>query len=181
MEHTKANKVYFLLNFFLSLTFLFVIFINSIGYNLLTFNKKWSFELQFLFPQGWGFFTKDPREDQTTIYKEENNSLKELDLKNGAPNSWLGMTRKNRIMLIELIQIINQVDSSNWKGIDSKEKMKAFTDTTKAIEVINFVNNAQLEGNFFVIKQKPVPWSWRANKNNLFMPAKGIKLKLKKL
>ena len=181
MEHTKSHKVYFLLNLFISLTFIFIVFINSIGYNLLTFNTKWSFELQFLFPQGWSFFTKDPREEQTIIYKQENNKLEELNLKNGATSSWLGITRYNRIMLIELIQITNQVDSSKWSNINSKENFKIFTDTTTAIEVINFVNNAQLEGNFIIIKQKPIPWSWRANRNNLFMPAKGIKLKLKKL
>jgi antimicrobial peptide system SdpA family protein len=178
MEYSRKTKCYFLLNLIISVLFIFTVFINSIGYNLLTFNKKWAFELQFLFPQGWAFFTKDPRDEQTTLYKIKNKELFELNMKNGATNALFGISRRNRIMLIELAQVVNQIDTINWKAITSKEALLTFSDTAKAIEIVNFVNHSNLNGDYLIIKQKPLPWSWRENRDNLFMPAKVIKVKL---
>lgn len=178
MEYSSKTRGYFLLNLIIALIFIFMVFINSIGYNLLTFNKKWAFELQFLFPQGWAFFTKDPRDVQTTLYKIENRTLSELNMKNGATNALFGISRKNRIMLIELAQIVNQIDSISWKDINSKEALLTFSDTAKAIEIGNFVNHSNLVGEYLITKQRPLPWSWRENRDNLFMSAKVVKVKL---
>lgn len=182
MDYSKNVKVYFLLSLLISVLFVKIVFVNSIGYNLLTDNSRWNKEIQFLFPQGWAFFTKDPREEHTIFYKIDKNNLQELDFKNGAMNSSFGISRKNRIMLIEIAQIVNQIDSVSWVDLKSKEDLNTYKDTTKSLEVINFVNKAELEnGDYMIVKQRPVPWSWRENKDNLFMPAKGVKIKLKKL
>lgn len=178
MEYSKQTKCYFLLNLVISVLFIFIVFINSIGYNLLTLNKKWCFELQFLFPQGWAFFTKDPRDEQTTLYKIENQKNIEINMKNGATNAFFGISRKNRIMLIELAQIVNQLDTNSWKVIKSKEEFLTYSDTAKAVEIINFVNHSIFKGEYLITKQKPLPWSWRENRDSLFMPAKVTKVKL---
>jgi antimicrobial peptide system SdpA family protein len=182
MVYSKNVKAYFLLSLIISILFVKIVFTNSIGYNLLTNNSKWNREIQFLFPQGWAFFTKDPREEQTRFYKLSKNDLQELDFKNGSINSSFGISRKNRIMLIETAQIVNQIDNSLWVDLKSKEDLETYKDTTKSLEIINFVNKAEIEnGDYVILKQRPVPWSWRENKDNLFMPAKAIKIKLKKL
>jgi antimicrobial peptide system SdpA family protein len=180
MDYSKKNKFYFLLNLSLSTIFVLLVFINSIGYNLLTINKKWAIEFQYLFPQGWAFFTKDPRGEQTYIYNLNKSEMKLLNLRNSAKESCFGISRKNRIILIEEFQIINQIDSTKWKIINSQEDLIFFKDTSKSIDIINFVNKPELIGEYIFLKQKTLPWSWSWNKS-LYMPAKAIKIKLSPL
>ncbi len=179
MEFIKINskqRVIFLLSLFFSIALVQFVFINSIGYNLLSTNKKWNWNIQYLFPQGWSFFTKDSREPLTILYRVTNGKAVLLDTKNGSSNSLYGLSRENRLLLIETTQILTQIDSSYWSIINNKNAFDSFLKETKSYSIANYALNSKLHGNLLVLQQEPCPWSWRKNRDNLFMPGRGIKL-----
>jgi antimicrobial peptide system SdpA family protein len=183
MVVTRKVKIFFGCATLIFSLLIITTFVNSIGYNLLTNNRNWNTNFQFLFPEGWAFFTKDATDELTTLYavqrKGETVSLQEVDIRNGSPKAWFGISRSNRLLHVEMYQIINQIDLVNWVPVAQKDTLLAKVAAASPGEIVNFVQHPVLNGEYVIVKQKPVPWSWRKNKENLFMPGTFAHIKIK--
>ena len=127
------------------------------------------------FPQGWGFYSKDPRDLTFEI----------IDLKDGEeavqwPNNRIengfGLSRKGRSQGIEAGRLIANINDDDWKKIennpvDELRKMKSIT-------VKNDSPNPTIKGDIGFIYQEPIPWNWAKNKS-LIMPSKIVRLTVK--
>lgn len=123
-----------------------------------------------IIPQGWGFFTRDPREDEIIFYREDSIS-KQVSLyskTNSSLEFYFGASRKNRFTGIEMDFIYKNVPKSSWKKGSTKE-FKFDTSTPPDTIKLNF--NAQtLKGYYFVAKQERTPWAWGKNYKKIIMP-----------
>lgn len=131
-------------------------------------------------PQGWAFFTRDPREAQITIYKIENDTiLNPHPQRHSSFTNLFGLKRTSSKLLTELQLLkLKTVDSlySDAKWNYQNNKFEKISTNTFAFK--NEIYDPILLGDFVVVYQKPVPWAWSKSIKEIKMPAKIIRFKL---
>src|SRR5256885_14361051 len=63
-------------------------------------------------PQGWGFFTREPREPSVEVFTQNGHPL--ID-SNASPSNYFGLSRRTRALGVELGLILSQVREDQWK------------------------------------------------------------------
>lgn len=119
---------------------------------------------QFLFPQGWGFFSKDALEDEYSLYRldDELNYFKKISLKNSDKENLFGLSRNARLQMANEAQIFQSI-----KLLDhSKLKLKDLIideETLKNIDSLKIYNIKKPElakGTYLCLKKGIVPFVW---------------------
>lgn len=131
-------------------------------------------------PQGWAFFTRDPREAQILIYKIEKGKIEPIEQKHSSIYNLIGINRKASKILSELQMLIYKIDKKNF--VNLKWNYQTCTYDYKTINPIILKNEFLkpiLKGEYLIVFQKPVPWAWSKSIDNIKMDAKGIKIKVK--
>jgi len=133
-----------------------------------------------ILPQGWGFFTRDPREDITEVYRYDNNKQFERFIRNNAEPAYLfGAIRTGRIRSLELGQILSHIADSNWiRGTGNYYRV---ADSLHAIPITwSSLTQSFTPGNYLLIKQQRPPWIWQQNINSSKIPFKAVMIKITK-
>lgn len=133
-------------------------------------------------PQGWAFFTRDPREAQITIYKIENDSiLKPYPQRHSSFINLFGLKRTSSKVLTELQLLKLKAPDSLYSDVKWNYQINRFAKfTAKDYEYKNEIFDPILLGNFIIVYQKPVPWAWSKSIKKIKMPSKVIRLKIHK-
>ncbi|MGC6479431.1 MAG: SdpA family antimicrobial peptide system protein [Flavobacteriaceae bacterium] len=165
----KINRLYIIVIFSFWAFLFYYIFISSIPVpsNIKFENKSRIFSL---LPQGWGFFTRDPRENITTLYEIDKlgNGYIKFTKTNNASNNYFGISRKNRLINLELGVVTSRLNQGNWI-----EKKGVF-DLDFQIQIDTIYTGfypKNIKGDFFIVEQERIPWAWSKNKD-LVMPFK---------
>ncbi len=131
-------------------------------------------------PQGWAFFTRDPREAQIAIYKIENdNILKPYPQRHSLFTNLFGLKRTSSKLLTELQLLKLKTVDSLYSDAKWNYQINIFDKIiTNTFECKNEIYDPILLGNFIVVYQKPVPWAWSKSIKEIKMPAKIIRFKI---
>ncbi|MFJ7747459.1 SdpA family antimicrobial peptide system protein [Peribacillus sp. NPDC097295] len=126
------------------------------------------------FPQGWGFYSKDPRDTTFTIINMQTGELA-VQWPNNRVDNLFGINRKGRSQGIEAGRISSKVTVSDWKEVkgDPVKELKKM----KSITVDNDSPNPTILGDVGIIFQESTPWNWAKNKD-LIMPSKIVRVKV---
>jgi antimicrobial peptide system SdpA family protein len=142
------------------------VFISTVPLNPLTgaMQKK---ELFVFLPQGWAFFTRNPKEDKIYAFKKEGGKWVSLT----HPNStyFLGAGRDMRLQGFEIDVLLSQIDLKSLTECDSLEGCDF-----KSATVTNYLKRPELCGELLIAFIEPVPWAWAYHGKNVKMPVKGI-------
>jgi antimicrobial peptide system SdpA family protein len=133
--------------------------------------------ISFLLPQGWGFFTRDPREAITMAYKIENGELRELTVQNASVKNYLGFSRNSRFVGIDLSKILEQISSDTWKNGkgDFAQQIPATPDTILVLqERLKFFP----EGEYVFYQYQPIPFAWADRNQKVYQPYLSAKVKI---
>ncbi|WP_185981589.1 SdpA family antimicrobial peptide system protein [Skermania sp. ID1734] len=117
--------------------------------------------LVHLFPQGWAFFTRTPREEQFNAYAPDGPRLVALDR---TPHSEIrnifGLNRRSRKQLAELTLILDRVTDKDWQSCTASD-----LDCFRSLQSTTSVDNPQPFPNYcgtvIVIGREMVPWAYR--------------------
>jgi antimicrobial peptide system protein, SdpA family len=145
--------------------------INAMPHNPLE-NMK-SKTLLKIFPQGWGFFSKSPRDSTVTILNESlesaanwpNNSLKNL----------FGINRFGRTQGIEMGLIFSQVPNSSWK-VCEEDLRGCINQNDEVVTVNNTTPKPSFCGSFILVSREPIPWAWSKIATKDSMPSKYVRV-----
>ena len=115
--------------------------------------------IQVIFPEGWGFFTKSPRDSVLDIYKVNKDNLEKISVKNNSFENMYGFSRKARIIGYEGSIVTNLIPLSEWKienisNLDSMSKSSSYI--LKTDLNYSYINN----GTYLFILYEPIPYSW---------------------
>ncbi|PDY26976.1 SdpA family antimicrobial peptide system protein [Bacillus thuringiensis] len=134
--------------------------LSGLGSNPLSMNKDTNLIISSVLPQGWGFFSKDPRENQVGLYAEGKDSLEVLWPNMKAKNVF-GLYRKGRSQGVEMGTLTSKIKEQDWmecsEGNLQTCKKKA---DEKPIKLDNPVTYPLLCGGYYMTKEKPVPWNY---------------------
>ena len=153
---------------------IFFSLISSIEFNPMSINYENSRVIYTIMPQGWGFFTRDPREPQTLIYARRGNRFELVNKSNAEPEYLFGISRTSRRKNVEFGQIFSQIADSLWIKCPSKRMIEC--EPPKAVHFKSFYTNPICRGEYLLVMKQPVPWAWSKSNDGIEMPFKVCKI-----
>lgn len=133
-------------------------------------------KVKFIIPQGWAFFTRNPREDQVIIYKQNGEILNEISLKTTNKGELFGIKRSNRHIQDKIGNIISEINNKHWFTTKS---FYDFKDVSQSLNHLSIsVKYPSLCGTYIIEVKKIMPWSYfKSNlSNKISLDTKLIKL-----
>jgi antimicrobial peptide system SdpA family protein len=120
--------------------------------------------LRMLLPQGWGFFTKSPRDEDFYIYRRtpllDESWQPVFKGPSSEPHNAFGFNRMPRTQGIEYGVLLGLIPSDVWKTCKSRLLDCLNIGNTPRFKVINPNPIPVLCGSLALVNQKPVPWAW---------------------
>jgi antimicrobial peptide system SdpA family protein len=129
-----------------------------------------------VFPQGWAFFSKSPRDDDFIVLDPQSLELA-VQWPNASAENWFGLTRYGRAQGIEAGTLSYQVPQDKWISCQGDLKACLQENKQEAVEVVNDVPNASLCENYLLVQREPVPWSWAEITTPDQQPAKVVEVR----
>ena len=132
-----------------------------------------------ILPEGWGFFTRDPREERILpFHKSEGGDWVSASLAPHArPSNGFGLDRMSRAQGIELGLLLENLAESAWSPCS--ERPAACLEKTSALTPLkNESPRPTLCGHVGLALQKPVPWAWASSRNRIVMPSRVLRLEV---
>lgn len=122
-----------------------------------------------LLPQGWGFFTKDPRDPLLEVYKiNSKNELERVTLLNFDSQTYYGLSRKARFLGCESSEVTGSLKKYKW----STDIYSNIYNLKKG--VVAKYNEKKLKylkkGSYLFLTYKIVPFAWIKNGQEKFNP-----------
>ncbi|MEV0633394.1 SdpA family antimicrobial peptide system protein [Streptomyces sp. NPDC050619] len=114
-----------------------------------------------LAPQGWGFFTKSPRDDELQPYAWRDGTWTNvLMAPHGAPRNAFGLNRRSRSQGIEMALLLAEAQKVTWNKC-GRDLDTCLHRAGPPATVSNRVPEPTLCGRTALVEQKPVPFAWR--------------------
>jgi antimicrobial peptide system SdpA family protein len=112
------------------------------------------------FPEGFSFFTRNPREPVVEIYKYENSTYTLTTIPNGSIKNMLGINKSSRAQNLESGFILSKLRPDDWIKCPSNLDSCLTSEPLPVIHLKNNYNTSFLCGELVVVVRKPVPWAW---------------------
>jgi antimicrobial peptide system SdpA family protein len=129
-------------------------------------------------PQGWAFFTRDPREEKVTYYVRTDFVWQSAML---APHGRLsnvgGLRRKSRSQGVEMALLIHEIPEADWQNCTASLQ-ECLGKLPKGRAVHNISPAPTLCGTVAIVLQKPVPWAWARSSRPVTMPFRILPLEV---
>lgn len=140
-------------------------------------NKSYS-KIKYYVPQGWGFFTKEPRSNLVYVYKyDENNNLKLFQHPNSSPRYFFGLKKISRAIGLEYGRIINDINP-HWEDFVGEDKLVYYAENTRFYTYKNMDRYPRLKGDFVFVAYEPIPWAWSTSFDRNNRKGKILKIKV---
>lgn len=161
---------------------IFFVVVTYLPYNPLTPSPKARLYLMAILPEGWGFFTKNPQDEQIFIFERQKGEwLSILKTPNSSMNNLFGIKRDARSQGSEYGILLNElahIDSVRWEYYENKSLSTCLQSTNlSAFQLDNNVKNPTICGEIIILRQKPIPWAWA--KHSVEMPIHAIRLTIR--
>lgn len=118
-----------------------------------------------ILPQGWGFFSKDPRSEMDNVI-EMQSGKQAVTWPNNSVKNIFGIYRYGRSQGIELGLIQSKIPKSSEWNECTNDSFDCLSKIKSNVKIENDTPNASLCGDLGLIKSKPVPWAWSHYQNN---------------
>lgn len=118
--------------------------------------------LQELAPQGFGFYSKNPREETFYFETEENLKIPNFQLAN-----LFGLSREGRAQAIELGKIYTEIPKDYWKLCSSDNECNLVKQDLEEFILTKDENYRSLEkGVYYIYRYEPLSWYFREFKES---------------
>lgn len=150
---------------FISIIILFTVFTNSIKHNLFSGSFYTIRLVNTILPQGWGFFTKNPRDPNIYLYKLHKGKIEKVIYTNCHYKNYFGLSKKGRMIAFENTIILKQIEKAVYEKISK-------IDEPHIVYKVNCNNLSYIyPGEYMIIREEIAPYLWRnfKKKENTFI------------
>ncbi len=129
-------------------------------------------------PEGWAFFTRDPREADLFVFSRRASGWVNASLgPHSRPSNAFGLNRASRAQAIESGMLIGRLPKSAWR--DCKGEPSACLDAAPVQALVsNSAGRPTLCGSIGFVLQKPLPWAWSRSRHKTIMPSQVMRLEI---
>lgn len=170
MKDKFFEKIIFLCWLLLSI----IVFFSSIDEQLVVSNKLKK-QINTIFPEGWGFFTKSPRDQMLDVYRINNDSLEYISMSTHSKRSLFGLSRSPRIIGYESSMMINEIPIEKWKNDISANFLNHIKDTAFIIKRKEHFKYFK-EGEYLFNIYRQIPYAWSNNNQERNNPIRIVKI-----
>lgn len=128
-----------------------------------------------IFPQGWKFFTRDPRKAEPTPMRKVGDQWAPFGTRNDGAR-FFGASRESRTLWTELDWVLSSVTDADWQACDGP--IEPCLANAPVREQRTLVVHPQMCGTVGVVVRKPVPWAWAKRTPAVTMPSKVLRLEI---
>ncbi|HSP17291.1 MAG TPA: SdpA family antimicrobial peptide system protein [Thermoanaerobaculia bacterium] len=153
--------------------------VTALPYNPLTLQPREDRGIKTLMPEGWGFFTRDPREPDLIVFVQSGQTWRKLRNMpiSSAANSF-GIDRFPRAQSVELAMLLHEVDEDAWRRCS--EAVSTCLRGASPIPIVDRSPRPTLEGTLALVRQEPIPWAWSANAESVVMPSSFVVIEVRR-
>lgn len=131
-----------------------------------------------LLPQGWGFFTRDPKSlDLAAFVKMSDGSWQPAPMPKRLWPHPPGFSRGWKLHGIEVGIIFTSLADPQWEHCQERPSA-CLAKAPLATTVENLLSNPTLCGEIGLVRQPPIPWAWREAANETVMPSEVLRLQV---
>ncbi len=156
-----------------TLLLFFVLVYNYIPKSELRDDDSMFLFLSKYYPQGWGYFTRNPLENQYEFYNIKNNKVNKINFNNSnLSENLFGIARNQRMINYEYTFLLTRCkEKINW-SYNTELNYDSVIKKNKIINVnynkkLNFINN---NDTIVVVLQKILPFKWEMYQNKNQIP-----------
>jgi antimicrobial peptide system SdpA family protein len=130
-------------------------------------------------PQGWSFFTKDPREEKQTVYVRRGSAWELVLLApHDRPANILGLRRKSRAQGVEMALLLSgNAPAEDWHACTAPLQ-ECLAQLPPGRAVRNTSPAPTMCGSVAIVLQKPIPWAWATSPRPVTMPSRILSLEV---
>jgi antimicrobial peptide system SdpA family protein len=129
-----------------------------------------------LAPQGWGFFTRSPREERQFVFGRGPDGWRPLlRVPHARLANTLGLNRKSRAQGVEMGLLLQEAPTNGWQACEDAVAA-CLNRLPRGQAARNVSPNPTLCGTVAVVLQEPVPWAWLPSSPPVQMPSRMIAL-----
>lgn len=133
--------------------------------NPLRVTKRVGDNLMLIAPQGWIFFTRDPREAVDRVYRRTNPCCEILTLPNNHISYLFGLKRDGRAFAVEMGPLLKRIPGKAWRECRG-ELASCVAGLQKPSRTAPNSSASRFAcGEIIVQRQRPIPWAWSSNRN----------------
>lgn len=127
-------------------------------------------------PEGWGFFTGNPRQDRAYFFwKGRNGWTSAARGPDGRASNLFGLSRNARGQGVEFASLLSQLPRGSLQTCQG-DPLSCLSRITRPIAVKNPLFYKTLCGEVGLVTQPPIPWAWRRSKEKIVMPSQVVLL-----
>lgn len=171
------KKMHYLLFYLLSIIYTSLIFIvadTSLGFNTIKLSNSLHSIAYTISPQGWGFFTRNPREPLVDFYRVDINNLNlnKVTIKNASIENQWGFSRMMRVSSSEIGYIKDQIPEHEWMSVTefNREYINVLLSNSYPYKINNDFTWPIFCGMFLMTKTDRIPWAWSKHRGSIKMP-----------
>lgn len=128
-----------------------------------------------LLPQGWAFFTRNPREPTLEAWAQARGGWQLLPLNVSGTTELLGFRRTLRLRTMELGSLASSLQPEDWKVCSGSINGCVAAGTLSSVtRIVNRSSARQLCGPLVLAIREPQPWAWRSRA--VSMPARATRV-----
>ncbi|UFT99138.1 SdpA family antimicrobial peptide system protein [Radiobacillus kanasensis] len=157
MEKKKLIIFFFAFSVFWGFIFLSSV-ITGMGATAVSPTKDSQVVYSSILPQGWGFFSKDPRAPIMGLYAADEKSTEILWPTMRAENIF-GLYRKGRAQGVEMGALFTKIEKGEWSKCDNSD-LDSCKKQANEVEVENIAPSPLLCGTYYFTQEKTIPWSY---------------------
>jgi antimicrobial peptide system SdpA family protein len=140
--------------------------------------ETWA-HIRFFAPEGFGFFTRNPREERMLLFTKRDNGWVSASVgPNGDVRNLFGLNRAPRAQGFESSLLFSKVPMKVLVGCEETPKV-CLSQSSTPIQTTNAYPHATLCGSVGIVVQKPIPWAWSLSETPIIMPSKFVILNVK--
>jgi antimicrobial peptide system SdpA family protein len=131
-----------------------------------------------LLPEGFSFFTRNPREPLVVLISKVNKQ--EIELHNNSSKYLFGFERYPRAINLEMSIIWQSVKERKWFDCETGKSECFDENLIPSYTIKSSFPKPILSGDYYLKLVEPIPWAWAKSfkKSNRKMPCKVIHLRI---
>ena len=129
-------------------------------------------------PQGWAFFTRDPREERFSVYGNDDDAWRPLlAMPLASAENMFGLSRVGRANAVEYGMLYADIPAETWT--ECRGSHAACLDQLQTSATLdNAAPVPAICGDVGVVVQPPVPWVWSRNER-IEMPLRAVRVRVR--
>lgn len=135
-----------------------LVLVNSVADSPLAPSARTRANVTTVLPEGWAFFTRNPREPQTVLYRRGADTWERVSQRHADRANYFGLARFARAKMIELASLLDQIPPIAWHALAAGRDPLSVAVTP--VRVRNPALRPLLCGDLLIVEREPIPWAW---------------------